>query len=150
MVCVRHRDVLKQILVETISAKTDELTTRDRQLMFTTKYGRNKMGKKVVVGLGTLAAILEGVSPGLIPGGGLLLALVVLGLVWGWMGVDANEPTTYCALAIAVGMTGSSDALSHLPAVGDFLDAIVGATSVALYSGVATVLGVRIYNRLTG
>ena len=108
------------------------------------------MAKKVVVGLGTLAAILEGVQPGLIPGDGLLLALVVVGLVWGWMGVDAEDATAYCALAVAVGLTGSSDALTHLPAVGDYLDAIVGATSVILYSGVATVIAVRTYNRLTG
>lgn len=108
------------------------------------------MGKKVVVGLGTLAAIIEAVAPGAVPGDLVPLALVLLGLVWGWMGVDAEDATAYFALAIAVGLTGSSDALSNLPAVGDYLDAFVGATSIALYSGVATVLVVRVYNRLTG
>ncbi len=108
------------------------------------------MGKKLVVGLGMLAAVIEGVVPGAVPMELLPLALVVLGLVWGWMGVDANDATAYFALAIAVGLTGQSDALGNLPAVGSYLDAIVGNVSIALYSGVATVLAVRVKNRLMG
>ena len=107
------------------------------------------MGKKIVVGLGTLCAIVEGVAPGVVPADALLIALVLVGLVWGWMGVDANDPTMYFALVIAVGMTGGSDALGHLPAVGAYLDAIIDALSIALYSGVATVVVLRIIARFT-
>ena len=106
------------------------------------------MGKKIVVGLGTLCAIVEGVAPGVIPGDALLIALVLLGLVWGYLGVDANDPTMHCALAVAVGLAGYSDALGHLPAVGSYLDAILDGIGVALYSSIATLVVIRVIARL--
>ena len=107
------------------------------------------MGKKIVVGLGTLCAVVEGVAPGVVPADGLLIVLVLAGLAWGWIGVDAQDPTMYCALAVAVGMTGGADALGHLPAVGAYLDGIIDALSVALYSGVASLMVARIIARFT-
>ena len=107
------------------------------------------MGQRVVVGLMALAALLQGVLPeGTIPGNLLPLALVVLGLVWGYMGVDAEDATAYLAVVIGVGMAGYSDALTNLPVLGGYLDGIVDAASIALYSGVATVLALRTWNRV--
>lgn len=109
------------------------------------------MGNRLVVGLMALAAILEGLLPeGTVPGDALPLILVLLGLVWGYMGVDAEDATAYLAVVIGVGMAGSSDALNNLPAIGSILDGIVDAASIALYSGVATVLAMRTWNRVKG
>lgn len=109
------------------------------------------MGNRVVVGLMALAAVLEGLLPeGTVPGNVLPLALAILGLVWGFMGVDAEDATAYLAVAIGVGMAGYSDALSNIPAVGSLLDGIVDAASIALYSGVASVLVMRTWNRVKG
>ncbi len=109
------------------------------------------MGNRVVVGLTALAAVLHGVLPeGMIPGNFLALALVVLGLVWGYMGVDAEDATAYLAVVIGVGMAGSSDVLAIVPVIGGWLDGIVDAASMALYSGVATVLALRTWNRVKG
>ena len=109
------------------------------------------MGNRLVVGLMALAAILEGLLPeGTVPGNALPLILVLLGLVWGYMGVDAEDATAYLAVVIGVGMAGHSDALNNLPALGPILDGIVDAASIALYSGVATVLAMRTWNRVKG
>ena len=109
------------------------------------------MGNRLVVGLMALAAVLHGVLPeGTIPGNALPIILVLAGLVWGYMGVDAEDATAYLAVAIGVGMAGYSDALDNLPAVGDYLDGILDAASIALYSGVATVLAMRTLNRVKG
>lgn len=107
------------------------------------------MGKKIVVGLGVLCAVVEGVAPGVVPGDALPIALVLLGLVWGYMGVDASDPTMHCALVVAVGLTGQYDALTHLPAVGTYLDGIIESLAIALYSSVATLAAVRIIARFT-
>ena len=108
------------------------------------------MAQRVLVGLMALAAVIEGIWPGMVPEDVLPLALVILGLVWGWMGVDAEDATAYLAVAIGVGLTGQSDALGNLPAIGGHLDSIVDQASTALYSGVATVLAVRTWNRVKG
>lgn len=107
------------------------------------------MGKKIVVGLGVLCAVVEGVAPGVVPGDALPIALVLVGLVWGYLGVDANDPTMHCALVVAVGLTGQSEALDLLPAVESYLDAIVDGIAIALYSSIATLMVLRIIARFT-
>jgi len=108
------------------------------------------MGNRVVVGLMALAAIVQGVLPDAVPGNFVPLALALLGIVWGFMGVDAEDATAYLAVAIGVGMAGYSDALGNIPAVGSLLDGIMDAASIALYSGVASVLAMRTWNRVKG
>ena len=107
------------------------------------------MGKKIVLGLAALCAIVEGVAPGVVPGDLLPMALVVLGLVWGYLGVDADDPVMFCALAVAVGLTGGSDALGNLVAVGSYLDGMIDALSIALYSAVGTLVVRRAITQLT-
>ena len=106
------------------------------------------MWNRVVVALMALAAVVEGLMPEMVPENSLPIALVILGLVWGWMGVDAEDATAYLAVAVGVGLAAQSDALSNLPAVGPALDAILGQASVALYSAVATIMAVRTWNRV--
>ena len=59
---------------------------------------------RIVVGLILLAAIIEGLAPGAVPSDLLPLALVILGLVYGWTAIDAEDPTTYLAVTIAAGI----------------------------------------------
>lgn len=108
------------------------------------------MGNRIVIGLAALAAIVGGVAPDLIPGEALPLILVVLGLVYGYMGVDAEDATAYLAVAIAVAAAASADVLGGIPGVGEALNGIMDGVSTVLLSGVATILGVRTWNRLKG
>lgn len=108
------------------------------------------MSNRVVVGLIALVAILEGLMPDGAVAQFFPPALAILGIVWGFMGVDAEDATAYLAVAIGVGMAGYSDALGNIPAVGGLLDGIVDAASIALYSGVASVLVMRTWNRVKG
>ena len=103
---------------------------------------------RIVVGLITLAAIIEGVAPGAVPSNLLPLAIVILGLVYGWTAVDAEDPVAFLAVAIAVG--AAAGALDAIPAIGGYIDAIVAQVSNGLYAGVISVLVARTMNRLKG
>lgn len=104
---------------------------------------------RIIVALTVLVAIIEGVG-NLDTGGILALALVVLGIVYAITEVDAEDATAELAVVIASGAAVSSGALDNIPAVGGHLNAILGQIVVALYAGAATVLVVRIINRLKG
>ena len=108
---------------------------------------------RIVVGLILLAAIIEGLAPGAVPSALLPLALVILGLVYGWTAVDAEDPTTYLVVAVAAGIAaGAPDGgvLNLIPAVGGYLDGIVDQVITALYAGVVSILVARTVNRLKG
>ncbi len=104
---------------------------------------------RIIVALTVLVAIIEGVG-NLETGGILALALVVLGIVYAITEVDAEDATAELAVVIASGAAVSSGALDNIPAIGGHLNAILGQIVVALYAGAATVLVVRIINRLKG
>lgn len=116
---------------------------------------------RIVVGLITLCAIIEGLAPGAVPSDLLPLALVILGLVYGWTAVDAEDPVAFLAVAIAAGAAtsmpevagsgGDSTGVLHMiPAVGSYLDNIVDQVVTALYAGVISVVVARAMNRLKG
>lgn len=106
---------------------------------------------RIVVGLILLAAIIEGLAPGAVPSDLLPLAIVVLGLVYGWTAVDAEDPVAFLAVTIAVGLAAeSAEVLQVIPAVGGYLDSIVDQVSMALYAGVISILVARTVNRLKG
>lgn len=106
------------------------------------------MANRVILGLMLAVALLEGLLPGTVPL--MPLALVILGLVWGWMGVDAEDPTAFLGVAIGAGLAAASDTLTNIPAIGGALDGILGSASTALYAGVASVVVARAWNRLKG
>lgn len=111
------------------------------------------MLKKVCVGLIVVIALLHGLageSLGDGMNGVLMLLLAVSGLVYAAVAIDAEDATAFCVVAVAVGLAAQADALSNIHVVGEYLDAILDAVPIALYSGVATILAVRAYNRLTG
>lgn len=110
------------------------------------------MAVRIIVGLITLLAIIQGLAGDPIGGGILTLALVVLGLVYGAVGVDAEDPTAYLVVTLAAGGAASMNVLDQeiLQVVGDRLDAILDQTVIALFAGAVTVLVTRGINRVKG
>lgn len=109
------------------------------------------MASRIIVGLGLVLAIVLAVAPNADAGGSLSLLLVLLGLVYGGVAIDAEDATAYLVVAVAVGAAAHADVLNHIPfGIGGYLDAIVGHASTLLYSGVVTVLAVRTLNRIKG
>lgn len=107
------------------------------------------MATRIIVGLVVLLAIVQAVVPNA-PADVLVPLLVILGLAYAAIAINAEDATAFLVVAVAVGASANADVLNHIPAVGGHLDAIVGHISTALYSGVATVLAVRTVNRLKG
>lgn len=105
------------------------------------------MATRIIVGLIVLIALVQGLasvdSKGILP-----FALVVLGLIYAAVAVEAEDATGYLAVAIAVGAAAQADVLNSILGIGSHLDAIVDQISTALYAGVVTVLAQRIINRL--
>lgn len=106
------------------------------------------MAARIIVGLAVIAAIVQGLWPDLVPENILPLVIVVLGLAYGVMCLDAEDATGYLALAIAVGAAAHADVLGHIHVIGGYLDAIVDEISVALFGGVVAVLAIRTWNRI--
>ena len=103
---------------------------------------------RIIVGLIVVLAIIQGLAAGAIPENIVLIALVILGLVYGGMALDAEDATSFLVVAIAVGAAAGADVLSNIPAAGEKLDAIVDPITIALYAGVITVFAKRVYNRV--
>ena len=107
------------------------------------------MATRIIIALITIGAIAEGVWPGAI-GGILPLVLVILGLLYGGLAVDAEDATAYLVVTIAVGAATGADVLNHIHFIGGHLDMIFDQVAVALYAGVITILCQRAINRLKG
>jgi hypothetical protein len=108
------------------------------------------MAGRTVVILVAILAIVQGLLPDAIPGGLVPLALVILGLLYAIVAIDAEDATAYLVVAIAVGAAAGADVLSNIPGIGTHLDAIVDPISTALYAGVITILVKAIINHLKG
>jgi hypothetical protein len=108
------------------------------------------MANKIIVGLIALLAIVQGLAGDAVPEGIVPLLIVLLGLVYGWMSVDADDATGFLVLALAVGAASGADVLGHIQVIGGPLDAIVDQVGTALYAGVMSVLGKGLLNILKG
>ena len=108
------------------------------------------MATRAIIGLILLAAIVLAVAPEAIPGNALTILLVVLGLAWAYVAIDPEDATAYLVVVLAVGAAAESDVLNAIPAVGMYLDGILGGLSTALYASVATIAALRIVNRIKG
>ena len=107
------------------------------------------MATRVIAGLILLAAILA-VVPAANPGNAMGILLVLLGLAYAFLAIDAEDATAYLVVVLAVGAAAGSDVLNAIPAVGMYLDGILGGLSTALYASVATIAAVRVVNRIKG
>lgn len=108
------------------------------------------MATRAIIGLILLAAIVLAVAPDAIPGNALTILLVVLGLAWAYVAIDPEDATAYLVVVLAVGASAGSDVLNAIPAIGMYLDGILGGLSTALYASVATIAALRIVNRIKG
>ena len=110
------------------------------------------MAGKVIVGLVALAAILGAIPALGDMAGYLMLALVVLGLVHGYMGVNDDNATSFAVGTIALAAAGQLNVLGGLDVIagiGSFLDAIVDGLVVAGLSAVVTRAVLGVVNALT-
>ena len=76
-----------------------------------------------------------------------ILALALLGLANGFMGVAEERRLIYLVTAGVLAM--STDALDMVPAVGSYITAIFGNLSVALSAGVLAVVVMIVKDRIT-
>jgi len=106
------------------------------------------MASRTIIVLVIILAIVQALAPDAIPGGLVPLALVILGLLYAIVAVDAEDSTAYLVVAIAVGAAAGADVLSNIPAIGESLDAIVDPIATALYAGVIAILVERGVNRI--
>ena len=107
------------------------------------------MVNRIIVALIVILAIIQGLAADAIPEGIVSIVLVVLGLVYGWLTVDAEDATAYLVVALAVGAAAGADVLSNIQVIGEKLDAIVDPITIALYAGVITVFAKKVINHLT-
>ena len=109
------------------------------------------MAPRVIVGLTLLTAIVLAVAPDAVPGNGLTILLVLLGLAYPVLAkLDAEDATSHFIVVLAFGAAAESDVLNAIPAVGMYLDGILGGVSTSLYGTVATIAAIRITNRIKG
>jgi hypothetical protein len=107
------------------------------------------MATRIIVGLSLLLAVVETLAPGaLLSSMVVMMALAILGLLYGHMAIDAEDATGYLAVTIAVGAASGMEVLSNIPAVGSYLDGIMKMVSVVLYAGVASILVKRVKARV--
>ena len=107
------------------------------------------MPTKIIIGASIIISIIHGLAGDAVPGGILPLLLVLLGLVYGVMAVDAEDPVAFLVLAIAFGAASSADVLDHIHFIGTYLDNILDPLAMVLYGGVVSILLMRAWNRLT-
>ena len=106
------------------------------------------MASRTIVSLIAALAVIQGLGVDAIPAGLVSLALVILGLVYGGMALDAEDATSFLVVALAVGAAAGADVLSNIQVIGEKLDAIVDPITIALYAGVITVFAKRVLNRV--
>ena len=108
------------------------------------------MENRIIFGLIAIAAIVQGLAAGSVPMNLLPLALVVLGLVYGVRGVDAEDPAGVLSVVIATALAAKADVLSNIQVIGVHLDGILDQLAVAYLAIAVAVVCVRVVNRVKG
>ena len=106
------------------------------------------MLRKLLIIVMTVLALVHGAWPDMMASGIVPLLLVLSGLAYGVVATDAENPTAYLVVVLAIGMAASVDVLSHIQGIGEFLDAIFDALMLSLYSSAVTIVVLRAYNRI--
>ena len=109
------------------------------------------MATRAVYGLGILAAVIAGLWADAPEGamGFLGFAMVVLGVAYAVMNIDAAKPQAYLTTALVVAAAGGADVLNSVYAVGGYLDAIVDQVAVVYLSGGAAIFGMRAWSLIS-
>ena len=105
------------------------------------------MAGKVIVGLVALAAILNAVPA--VPNEMVMLALVVLGLIHGYMGIDDENASNYAIGVVALAFAGYLNVMGNIQMIGGALDMVVDGLVVAGLSAIVTRTVLGIVNQLT-
>ncbi len=108
------------------------------------------MATRVIVGLTALVAIVLAVAPDANTGNALMIVLVLLGLAYPVVALNAEDATSFLVVVLAVGAAAGADVLSNIPAIGTYLDGILDGLSTSLYAAVATIAAIRVTNRVKG
>ena len=108
------------------------------------------MVNRILVALVAVLAIVKAFAPDLQDAGAIGIIVVVAGLAYAAVAVNAEEATDYLVVAVAVAIAAKANVLGAIPGIGGHLDAIVDTISMALTAGIATVLAVRTINRIKG
>lgn len=108
------------------------------------------MEMRIIFGLGAIAAIIEGLAPGMVPMGLLPLVLVILGLAYGFMCLEAEDAVMFVAAAIGLGAASQADVLSNIHVIGDYLDAIMDQLVLLYYGSIMAIIATRVYTRIKG
>lgn len=108
------------------------------------------MAERVLTGLGALVALVVGFMPDLVPAETVTLVMVIGGIVYVALAVDASDAGGFLITAIAIATLSGSGAVGSIPAIGGALDAAIGHLSSGLNGGVAAVLAIGIFNKLKG
>ncbi len=108
------------------------------------------MEMRIIFGLGALAAIIEGLAPGTVPMALLPLVLVVLGLAYGFMTLDAEDSTMFVVVAIGLHVAADANVLSHIQFIGNHLDAIIDQLQLLYLSSIVAIVVTRVYTRIKG
>ena len=90
------------------------------------------MLRRVLVVAMVLLVLVQGLGPDMIGGGVVPLLLVLCGLAYGVLATDAENPTVYLVVVLAVGAAAGADVLSHIHEVGSYLDSILDAVTYTL------------------
>ncbi len=108
------------------------------------------MATRVIVGLTALVAIVLAVAPDANAGNALMIVLVLLGLAYPVVALNAEDATSFLVVVLAIGAAAGADVLSNIPAIGTYLDGILDGLSTSLYAAVATIAAIRVTNRVKG
>ena len=108
------------------------------------------MENRIIFGLIAIAAIVQGLAAGSVPEGVLPLALVILGLVYGVRGVDAEDPAGVLSVVIATALAAEYHVLTKVMVIGEHLDSILDQLAVAYLAIAVGVVCVRVVNRVKG
>ena len=103
---------------------------------------------KLMIAAGIVAAFLHATLPGLLPFGIAPTVVVVLGLAYGAVAVDAEDATDYLVVVVAVIVSASTDVFAGVHVVGSYLDAMLDQVANGLGASAVTVLAERAVNRI--
>ena len=106
------------------------------------------MATRLVYSLGLLAAAVAALWDGAPEGAMafLMFAMVALGAAYAVLNIDHNNPQAYILTALVIVAAGGGDVVTHIYAVGPYIDSILDQVAVVYLSGGAAVFGMRAWS----
>lgn len=102
---------------------------------------------KIVSVLALALALVGAVAPDPVPAY-VIPAIVVLGLIYGGIAIDAENATDYLVVVLVVSAAAMTEVLLHLPFIGVYMNAMLHNVATGLLASGVTVLAGRMMHRL--